>query len=172
MKVADRQRKLAARLITKRDMPNAARKYDPKRLPEEVEQIDESQKLANKRAELRKKMFGDANYLSPAQRKELDKAAKAELKKEKAAKKAAPAPKSTTKTSKGKTHTGSAEAADKHIIMQMRKAQDYGAGKHPIRVSPTRTVKVPHTLINKALEKHDAMKKPEAKRTFRILMAR
>jgi hypothetical protein len=133
---------------------------------EEVEQVDESQKLANKKAELRKKMFGDANYLSPAQRKELDKAAKAELKKDSAEKRAAPKPAVTTKTAKGKTHTGSADAADKNIIMQLRKAQDVD-GKMDIRVSPAgRTVKLPKAQIDKLLKKHDSFVKPRDKRVF------
>lgn len=140
---------------------------------EEVEQFDEaSQKLANKRAELRKKMFGDANYLSPAQRKELDKAAKAELKKDSAKKKAAPAPKTTTKTAKGKTHTGRADPADQNIFMQMRKAQDAakvsGAKMHTLKVGPKSTVSVPTSLVNKALAKHDSLKKPEDKRRLKI----
>jgi hypothetical protein len=137
-----------------------------KHIKEEVEQVDESQKLANKKAELRKKMFGDANYLSPAQRKELDKAAKAELKKDSAEKRAAPKPAVTTKTAKGKTHTGSADAADKNIIMQLRKAQDLD-GKMDIRVSPAgRTVKLPKAQIDKLLKKHDSFVKPRDKRVF------
>ena len=139
---------------------------------EEVEHLDESQKLANKRAELRKKMFGDANYLTPAQRKELNKAAKAELKKDSAKKKAAPAPKTTTKTAKGKTHTGRADPADQNIFMQMRKAQDAakasGAKMHTLKVGPKSTVKVPTSLVNKALAKHDSLKKPEDKRRLKI----
>ena len=147
-------------------------KTDGRKIHEEV-QIDEaSQKLANKRAELRKKMFGDANYLSPAQRKELDKAARAELKKDSAKKKAAPAPKTTTKTAKGKTHTGRADPADQNIFMQMRKAQDAakasGAKMHTLKVGPKSTVKVPTSLVNKALAKHDSLKKPEDKRRLKI----
>jgi hypothetical protein len=134
--------------------------------------VDESQKLANKRAELRKKMFGDANYLTPAQRKELDKAAKAELKKERETKKAAPAPKTTTKTAKGKTHTGRADPADQNIFMQMRKAQDAakasGRKMHNIKVGPKSTVSVPTSLVNKALAKHDSLQKPEDKRKLKI----
>jgi hypothetical protein len=139
---------------------------------EEVEQVDESQKLANKKAELRKKMFGDANYLSPAQRKELDKAAKAELKKDSAKKRAAPKPAVTTKTAKGKTHTGRADPADQNIFMQMRKAQDAaknsGAKMHTLRVGPKSSVSVPTSLVNKALAKHDSLKKPEDKRKLKI----
>ena len=138
----------------------------------EMEMNEASQKLANKRAELRKKMFGDANYLSPAQRKELDKAAKDALKKDNAKKKAAPKPKTTTKTAKGKTHTGRADPADQNIFMQMRKAQDAakasGAKMHTLRVGPKSTVKVPTSLVNKALAKHDSLKKPEDKRRLKI----
>jgi hypothetical protein len=139
---------------------------------EEVEHLDESQKLANKKAELRKKMFGDANYLSPAQRKELDKAAKAELKKDSAKKRAAPKPAVTTKTAKGKTHTGRSDPADQNIFMQMRKAQDAaknsGAKMHTLRVGPKSSVSVPTSLVNKALAKHDSLKKPEDKRKLKI----
>jgi len=147
-------------------------KTDGRKIHEDV-QIDEaSQKLANKRAELRKKMFGDANYLSPAQRKELDKAAKAELKKDSAKKRAAPKPAVTTKTAKGKTHTGRADPADQNIFMQMRKAQDAaknsGAKMHTLRVGPKSTVSVPTSLVNKALAKHDSLKKPEDKRKLKI----
>lgn len=132
--------------------------------------LDESQKLAKKRAELRKKMFGDANYLTPAQRKELDKAAKAELKKEREVKKATPAPKSTTKTSKGKIHTGSADPADRNIFMQLRKAQDRG-GNQSVTVSPTgKKVTLNQKQIDLILKKHDSIQKPVDKRKFKIML--
>ena len=130
-----------------------------------------SQKLTNKKAELRKKMFGNANYLSPAQRKELDKAAKAALQKDRAAKKAAPAPaKPVTKTSKGKVRTGSEEIADRNIFMQLRKAQDLG-GNQAITVSPTgRKVTLNPGQIDMILKRHDSIQKPVDKRKFKIML--
>lgn len=128
-----------------------------------------SQKLTNKRAELRKKMFGDANYLSPAQRKELDKAAKAALKKDSASKKAAP-PKPVSKTSKGKVRTGSADPADRNIFMQLRKAQDRG-GNQAITVSPTgKKVTLNPKQIDMLLKRHDSLQKPVDKRKFKIML--
>lgn len=108
--------------------------------------------------------------MKPAEMRAAQKAAQAEMKA--GAGKKAPEPKKVTKTAKGKTHVGSADAADKHIIMQMRKAQDYGQGTHSIRVSPTREVKVNHKVINAALKKHDSMAKPEHKRKFRVDLIR
>jgi hypothetical protein len=128
-----------------------------------------SQKLTNKRAELRKKMFGDANYLSPAQRKELDKAAKAALKKDSASKKAAP-PKPVSKTSKGKVRTGSADPADRNIFMQLRKAQDRG-GNQSITVTPTgKKVTLNPKQIDMLLKRHDSIQKPVDKRKFKIML--
>ena len=128
-----------------------------------------SQKLTNKKAELRKKMFGNANYLSPAQRKELDKAAKAALKKDSASKKAAP-PKPVSKTSKGKVRTGSADPADRNIFMQLRKAQDRG-GNQAITVSPTgKKVTLNPKQIDMLLKRHDSLQKPVDKRKFKIML--
>ena len=50
------------------------------------------------------------------------------LRKDRAAKKAAPA-KPVSKTSTGKTRTGSADPADRNIFMQLRKAQDRGGNQ-------------------------------------------
>ena len=128
-----------------------------------------SQKLTNKKAELRKKMFGNANYLSPAQRKELDKAAKAALKKDSESKKAAPA-KPVSKTSKGKVRTGSADPADRNIFMQLRKAQDRG-GNQAITVSPTgKKVTLNPKQIDMLLKRHDSLQKPVEKRKFKIML--
>jgi len=130
-----------------------------------------SQKLTDKKAELRKKMFGNANYLSPAQRKELDKAAKAALQKDRAAKKAAPAPaKPVSKTSKGKVRSGSEEIADRNIFMQLRKAQERG-GNQAITVSPTgRKVTLNPGQIDMILKRHDSLQKPVDKRKFKIML--
>ena len=137
---------------------------------EEVEQVAESQVLSNKRRELSAKMFGDVKYLNPAQRKELDKAAKAAVKADREAKKAAP--KKVTKTSKGKTHTGSGDPADRNLIMQLRKAQDVD-GKMDIQVTPTgKTVRLPKSQIDALLKKHDGLGKPVDKRKFKIMLTK
>jgi len=122
-------------------------------------------------------MFPNANYLNSSQRKKVEDAAKAALKKEREAKKAAAAPKKeVSKTSKGKTRTGRADPADKNIIAQMRKAQDLhtelGVKNHDIRVSPTRTVNVHSSVINKVLSAHDKFTKPDDKRKFRVGLIR
>ena len=137
---------------------------------EEVEQVTESQVLSNKKKELSPKMFGDVKYLNPAQRKELDKAAKAAVKADREAKKAAP--KKVTKTSKGKTHTGSGDSADRNLIMQLRKAQDVD-GKMDIQVTPTgKTVRLPKSQIDSLLKKHDGLGKPVDKRKFKIMLTK
>lgn len=133
------------------------RRYELNMYIESVE-LEESQKLSNKRAELRKQMFGNANYLTPAQRKELDAKAKEALKGEKASSAKAKAPEKSSKMA----------SSDKNIILQLRKAMDYGEGMHPIRVSPTSTVKVPHSLAKKAVERYDALQKPDDKRKLKI----
>jgi len=128
------------------------------------EALDEatSQKLMNKMKEL---SGGELPRKSVELRK-LKAKAQDELRKATAAKKAAPKEKTTTKTAKGKTHTGSADPADKNIIMQLRKAQDLD-GKMDIRVSPAgRTVKLPKAQIDKLLKKHDSLGKPRDKRVF------
>jgi len=137
---------------------------------EEVEQVTESQVLSNKKKELSPKMFGDVKYLNPAQRKELDKAAKAAVKADREAKKAAP--KKVTKTSKGKVHTGSGDPADRNLIMQLRKAQDVD-GKMDIQVTPTgKTVRLPKSQIDALLKKHDGLGKPVDKRKFKIMLTK
>ena len=139
---------------------------------ESFEQVDESQVLSNKKKELSAKMFGDVKYLNPAQRKELDTAAKAAVKADRAAKKAAPAQKTATKTSKGKTHTGSGDPADRNLIMQLRKAQDVD-GKMDIQVTPTgKTVRLPKKQIDALLKKHDSLGKPVDKRKFKIMLTK
>ena len=139
---------------------------------EEVEQVTESQVLSNKKKELSPKMFGDVKYLNPAQRKELDKAAKAAVKADREVKKAAP--KKVTKTSKGKVHTGSGDPADRNLIMQLRKAQDaLSPEKFDILVSPTgKTVNLPKSQIDALLKKHDGLGKPVDKRKFKIMLTK
>jgi len=94
---------------------------------------------------------------------------------EKKAKKAAPKAKTTTKTAKGKTHKGSADASDRNIVMSLRIAQDsmnHGDKTNDIRVSPTRTVKLSKGKIDALLKKHDAIQKPVDKRKFVVLMTK
>ena len=127
-------------------------------------ELDEatSQKLLNKMKEL----SGGELPRNSVELRKLKAKAQDELRKATAAKKEAPKEKTTTKTAKGKTHTGSADPADKNIIMQLRKAQDLG-GKMDIRVSPAgRTVKLPKAQIDKLLKKHDSLGKPREKRVF------
>ena len=134
-----------------------------KHLKEEVE-LDEatSKKLMNKMKEL----SGGELPRNSVELRKLKAKAQDELRKATAAKKEAPKEKTTTKTAKGKTHTGSADPADKNIIMQLRKAQDLD-GKMDIRVSPAgRTVKLPKAQIDKLLKKHDSLGKPRDKRVF------
>ena len=88
---------------------------------------------------------------------------------EKKAKKSAPKAKTTTKTAKGKTHKGSADASDRNIIMQLRIAQDsmnHGDKTGDVLVSPTRTVALSKGKIDALLKKHDALQKPVDKRKF------
>ena len=121
-----------------------------------------SQKLMNKMKEL----SGGEFPRSSVELRKLKAKAQDELRKATAAKKEAPKEKTTTKTAKGKTHTGSADPADKNIIMQLRKSQDLN-GKMDIRVSPAgRTVKLPKAQIDKLLKKHDSFVKPRDKRVF------
>jgi len=94
---------------------------------------------------------------------------------EKKAKKAAPKAKTTTKTAKGKTHKGSADASDRNIIMQLRIAQDsmnHGDKTGDVLVSPTRTVALSKGKIDALLKKHDAIQKPVDKRKFVVLMTK
>ena len=94
---------------------------------------------------------------------------------EKKAKKAAPKAKTTTKTAKGKTHKGSADASDRNIIMQLRIAQDsmnHGDKTGDVAVSPTRTVALSKGKIDALLKKHDALQKPVDKRKFVVLMTK
>ena len=131
---------------------------------EEVE-LDEaaSQKLINKMKEL----SGGELPRNSAELRKLKAKAQDELRKATAAKKAAPEPKKeVSKTSKGKTRTGSADPADKNIIMQLRKAQDL-KGNMDIQVSPAgRKVRLPSAMIDKLLKKHDSLGKPREKRVF------
>ena len=94
---------------------------------------------------------------------------------EKKAKKSAPKAKTTTKTAKGKTHKGSADASDRNIIMQLRIAQDsmnHGDKTGDVLVSPTRTVALSKGKIDALLKKHDAIQKPVDKRKFVVLMTK
>ena len=95
--------------------------------------------------------------------------AKAELKKDKETKKAAPA-KPVSKTSKGNVRTGSADPADRNIFMQLRKAQDRG-GNQAVTVSPTgKKVTLTPGQIDMLLKRHDSLQKPVDKRKFKIML--
>jgi hypothetical protein len=132
-----------------------------------------SQKLIKKMQDL---VGGPDKMPRGAEFRALKKRAQDELKKDSAKKKAAPKPVVTTKTAKGKTHTGRADPADQNIFMQMRKAQDAakasGRKMHNIKVGPKSTVSVPTSLVNKALAKHDSLQKPEDKRKLKVQLIR
>jgi len=135
---------------------------------EEVEQVDEatSAKLLAKMKEL----GGGQLPRSSVELRKLKAKAQDELRGARAAKKAEP--KKVSKTSKGKTHTGSGDPADRNIIMQLRKAQDVG-GNMDIRVSPTgKTVKLPKAKIDALLKKHDTIQKPRDKRMFNVQLTK
>ena len=162
-----------------RELSDITKSYNKRamegKVSESVEQVTESQVLSNKKKELSSKMFGDVKYLNPAQRKELDKAAKAAVKADREAKKAKKAePAAKTKTSKGKTHTGSGDPADRNLIMQLRKAQDALSPENfDILVSPTgKTINLPKKQIDDLLKKHDSLGKPVDKRKFKIMLTK
>ena len=91
------------------------------------------------------------------------------LRKDRAAKKAAPA-KPVSKTSTGKTRTGSADPADRNIFMQLRKAQDRG-GNQAVTVTPTgKKVTLNPKQIDMILKRHDSIQKPVDKRRFKIML--
>jgi hypothetical protein len=93
------------------------------------------------------------------------------LRKDRAAKKAAPA-KPVSKTSKGKVRTGSADPADRNIFMQLRKAQDRG-GNQAVTVTPTgKKVTLNPKQIDMILKRHDSLQKPVDKRKFKIMLIR
>lgn len=143
-----------------------------KKMKEEVEQIDEaSQKLIKKMQDL---AGGPDKMPRGAEFRALKQRAQDELKKDSSKKKAAPAPKTTTKTAKGKTHTGSGDPADRNLIMQLRKAQDaLSPEKFDILVSPTgKTVNLPKKQIDDLLKKHDSLGKPVDKRKFKIMLTK
>ena len=137
---------------------------------ESVEQVDEaSQVLIKKMQQL---AGGPDKMPRGAEFRALKHRAQDELKKDTAAKKAAPAQKTTSKTSKGKTQTGSADPADRNLIMQLRKAQDVD-GKMDIQVSPTgKTIRLPKKQIDALLKKHDSLGKPVDKRKFKIMLTK
>ena len=135
---------------------------------EDVEQVDEatSKKLLDKMKEL----GGGQLPRSSVELRKLKAKAQDELRGARAAKKVEP--KKVSKTSKGKTHTGSGDPADRNIIMQLRKAQDVG-GNMDIRVSPTgKTVKLPKAKIDALLKKHDTIQKPRDKRMFNVQLTK
>ena len=142
----------------------------PASMKEEVEQVDEaSQKLIKKMQDL---AGGPDKMPRGAEFRALKQRAQDELKKDKAAKKAEPAAKTTTKTAKGKTHTGSGDPADRNLIMQLRKAQDVD-GKMDIQVTPTgKTVRLPKKQIDALLKRHDSLGKPVDKRKFKIMLTK
>ena len=92
---------------------------------------------------------------------------------------AAKAKKSSGKRGAADPHSGegysgkaSEKGSDDHIIMQFRKAQDV-KGNMDIKVTPTgKTVRVPLSLINKVLDRHDKMTKPDEKRKLRVLLTK
>jgi hypothetical protein len=97
--------------------------------------------------------------------------AQAAVKAERSAKKAAPKAVTTTKTAKGKTHKGSADASERNIIMQLRKAQDLD-GNSEVRISPKRSVKLSKKKIDALLQKHDALTKPVQKRAYIVMLTK
>ena len=143
-----------------------------KHVSEEVEQVDEatSKKLLDKMKEL----GGGQLPRSSVELRKLKAKAQDELRGAAAAKKAAPVQKTTSKTSKGKTQTGSADPADRNLIMQLRKAQDaLSPNTFDIIVSPTgRTVNLPKKQIDALLKKHDSLGKPVDKRKFKIMLTK
>ena len=64
------------------------------------------------------------------------------------------------------------EVQDKDVIVQMRKLSDYKPGKYKVRVSPKRSVSVHSDTARKVSAAHDALKKPNEKRNFRIQLIR
>ncbi len=117
-----------------------------------------------------KELGGGQLPRSSVELRKLKAKAQDELRGARAAKKAEP--KKVSKTSKGKTHTGSGDPADRNIIMQLRKAQDVG-GNMDIRVSPTgKTVKLPKAKIDALLKKHDTIQKPRDKRMFNVQLTK
>ena len=137
---------------------------------EEVEQVDEatSKKLLDKMKEL----GGGQLPRSSVELRKLKAKAQDELRGARAAKKAEP--KKVSKTSKGKTHTGSGDPADRNIIMQLRKAQDaLSPNTFDILVSPAgKTVNLPKAKIDALLKKHDTIQKPRDKRMFNVQLTK
>jgi len=139
---------------------------DGRKIHEEVMNEATSQKLINKMKEL----GGGQLPRNSIELRALKMKAQDALRKDRAAKKAAPAQKSTTKTSRGKTRTGSADPADRNIFMQLRKAQDRG-GNQAVTVSPTgKKVTLNPKQIDMILKRHDGLQKPDDKRRFKIML--
>ena len=145
-----------------------------KAVKESVEQVDEA--LSNVVVKKMQDMVGGPKNMPRGDELRALKAkAKAAVAAEKKSKKAAPKAKTTTKTAKGKTHKGSADASDRNIIMQLRIAQDsmnHGDKTGDVRVSPTRTANLSKAKIDALLKKHDALQKPDDKRKFVVLMTK
>jgi hypothetical protein len=136
------------------------------------ESVEVSEATSAKLRAKMKELAGGQLPRSSVELRKLKAKAQDELRKDRTAKKAAPAKKTTTKTAKGKTHTGSSDPADRNIIMQLRKAQDVG-GRHDIRVSPTgKTVRLPKDKIDALLKKHDSIQKPRDKRMFNVQLTK
>ena len=114
---------------------------------------------------------GPANMPRGAEFRKLKAKAQAAVKAERSAKKAAPKAVTTTKTAKGKTHKGSADASERNIIMQLRKAQDLD-GNSEVRISPKRSVKLSKKKIDALLKKHDALQKPVQKRAYIVMLTK
>ena len=168
--VVDREKakkKASARGVSSYPKMNYNRK-----LPEEtqVDNISEASQALIKKIQ---QLAGGADKVpSGAAFRELKKRAQDELKKDKAAKKAQPVAKTTTKTAKGKTHTGSSDPAERNLIMQLRKAQDVD-GNMDIRVSPTgKSIRLKKPQIDALLKRHDTLGKPRDKRMFRVMLTR
>ncbi len=138
---------------------------------ESVEQVDEaiSAVVVKKMQDM---VGGPDKMPRGAEFRKLKAKAQAAVKAERAGKKAAPKAQTTTKTAKGKVHKGSADAADRNLIMQLRKAQDID-GKMDIQVSPAgRTIRLSKKQIDTFLAKHDSLAKPVDKRKFKILLTK
>jgi hypothetical protein len=162
----DAKTRAAAKTINKNQFGGWKKGKGGKMTQEETVVEAMSAKLRNKMKEL----AGGQLPRSSVELRKLKAKAQDELRGARAAKKAEP--KKVSKTSKGKTHTGSGDPADRNIIMQLRKAQDVG-GNMDIRVSPTgKTVKLPKAKIDALLKKHDTIQKPRDKRMFNVQLTK
>lgn len=72
---------------------------------------------------------------------------------------------------RGRPKRGEGQESDRHIIMQLRSAQDLD-GKKDIKFSSGKTAQVHPDHINKILKMHDQLQKPEDKRRLRAAIGR